>query len=458
MKLANIVDGMKGMARLIGNGDHVEIDALCMDSRKKMGKGAMFFCIPDKKRLLLYLPILIFGLNAFLSANTMWRIPNLYVSIFILGFMFIDFDIRDTSLDFIKDVFNKIISPFKTLALPLSWVINFNKEKNPIIKRITIAAAITVPSIIVLIALLSGADMIFSKGVSETLEHLSEMISFNALFKIILGTLAGLYLFGVVFGANHNYEIKRSEKKSPNGDLLILNILLVSILIVYTVFVSIQFRYLFSGDSLPFGLSYTEYARKGFFELLFLSGINIALILLTVYLTHKKKSVFSKILCCYLCTVTFILLASSFYRMWLYNDYDGLTRLRFMVFGFLIFESIGLLFTFIYIIKPSFSITGIYIALALVYYCILNIIPMDYIIAENQIQKLKKGERDDIAYIFTLSPDAALSIYQLDEEVFDFEKDVYFNHIMYNYTKTKPRFQRYNLSLEKAFELAKNNS
>ena len=46
MKLMNIVDGMKGMARLIGNGENVEIDALCMDSRKKMGRGAMFFCIP----------------------------------------------------------------------------------------------------------------------------------------------------------------------------------------------------------------------------------------------------------------------------------------------------------------------------------------------------------------------------------------------------------------------------
>ena len=46
MKLMNIVDGMKGMVRLIGNAENVEIDALCMDSRKKMGKGAMFFCIP----------------------------------------------------------------------------------------------------------------------------------------------------------------------------------------------------------------------------------------------------------------------------------------------------------------------------------------------------------------------------------------------------------------------------
>ncbi len=46
MKLTDIVRGMNGMAQLIGNGENVEITDLCMDSRKKMDKGSMFFCIP----------------------------------------------------------------------------------------------------------------------------------------------------------------------------------------------------------------------------------------------------------------------------------------------------------------------------------------------------------------------------------------------------------------------------
>ena len=46
MKLMDIVGGMNGRVRLIGNGENVEITALTMDSRKKLERGAMFFCIP----------------------------------------------------------------------------------------------------------------------------------------------------------------------------------------------------------------------------------------------------------------------------------------------------------------------------------------------------------------------------------------------------------------------------
>ncbi|MBQ2955665.1 MAG: UDP-N-acetylmuramoyl-L-alanyl-D-glutamate--2,6-diaminopimelate ligase [Clostridia bacterium] len=49
MKLMDIVAGMNDSVRLIGNGENVEITSLCMDSRKKMGKGAVFFCIPGFK-------------------------------------------------------------------------------------------------------------------------------------------------------------------------------------------------------------------------------------------------------------------------------------------------------------------------------------------------------------------------------------------------------------------------
>ena len=108
-----------------------------------------------------------------------------------------------------------------------------------------------------------------------------------------------------------------SAKPAKQGDTLILNILLFAIAAVYTIFAVVQFRYLFAEQTLPYGLTYTEYARKGFFELLFLTGINI-------------------------------LLASSFYRMWLYNEDDGLTRLRFLVFGFLIFEGASCYFLLYY--------------------------------------------------------------------------------------------------------------
>ncbi len=45
MKLMEIVEGLNGYGRLIGNGEQTEIRTLCMDSRR-LEEGALFFCIP----------------------------------------------------------------------------------------------------------------------------------------------------------------------------------------------------------------------------------------------------------------------------------------------------------------------------------------------------------------------------------------------------------------------------
>ena len=143
-----------------------------------------------------------------------------------------------------------------------------------------------------------------------------------------------------------------------NRDALVLNIVLATVLATYTAFIFIQFKYLFAGASLPYGLSYTNYAHRGFFELLFLSGVNLAVILFSVGMTKKKTGLsrgLTQGFCCYLCAITFVLLASSFYRMWLYCADDGLTRLRLLVLGFLVFESLGLIGTLLYIVRPKFK-------------------------------------------------------------------------------------------------------
>jgi len=223
-------------------------------------------------------------------------------------------------------------------------------------------------------------------------------------------------------------------------------------------FVIIQFKYLFAGLALPKGLTYTEYARKGFFELLSLTGINIAAILAVVKLTKKHQGrwvLFTKVLCHYLCVVTIVLLISSFYRMFLYTNDDGLTRLRFFVMGFLVFEAIGLVTTFVYIAKPKFNIALIYLVLALSYYTILNIIPTDNIIAKNQINKYLDNERTGLHYIFTLSADAAPAMELLFENTD--KEELRDNVKQFIEEKTSldipQRWQRYNFSIEKAKRL-----
>ena len=138
--------------------------------------------------------------------------------------------------------------------------------------------------------------------------------------------------------------------------------------------------------------------------------------------------------------------------MMLYTNDDGLTRLRFFVMGFLVFELAGLVVTFFYIAKPKFNITAIYSAIALTYYLILNIVPADNIIARNQINKYLAGEREGLEYIFTLSADAAPAMEYLYKSTPDEQMKINVTEFLKKKTEADipERWQRYNLSVAKA--------
>lgn len=415
----------------------------------------LWYIAPDKKKLVLFIPVFVMSLNCFISANTIWRASNILVSILLFGCMFTDINFKSDTFDFIVNMVLNSISAITHYSLPFKWTLELTNDKAPVIKRGGIALLIAIPCAIILISVLANADMVFSLKTSDFIESLSQYISINTIVKIVLGLMAGLYLFGVIYNAHCDKDETYETKKQYRGDLIIINILLITILIIYTAFVVIQFKYLFAGYALPEGLTYTEYARKGFFELLALTGVNIALILTSIKLTktHSGKWIgICKILCHYLCAVTIVLLISSFYRMFLYTNDDGLTRLRFFVMGFLLFEAIGLIITFIYIAKPKFNLIMVYTLLALTYYSVLNLVPADSIIAKNQINKYLRGEREDIDYVFTLSADAVQEVKKLYKQTNDDKLKQRIEYFIKTKTEyeTKARWQRYNLAVERA--------
>ena len=425
----------------------------------------LYFLTPKKKPLLMFIPIFILALNFFISANEMWRATNILVIVVLYSVMALlmvdDFPIKEASSRFVFKTLENIVKPLIHFAIPVKWCMEAGKEHTKKVVRILIGIAISIPCLMLLLMLLSSADEIFSRNVSGIIDWIANTINPEIFAKIFFGIVVGFYLFGLLYSVYQPRSEKTGETKSRKGDLIIFNILLTSILAVYTIFVVIQFRYLFAGgSSLPYGLSYTYYARRGFFELLFLSGVNIFLILITVWLTKEqtgKWAKVTKILCCYLCVVTVILLVSSFYRMWLYNADDGLTRLRFLVFGFLIFEALGLVFTFVYIIKPKFNIVGIYAVIALTYYLLLNVVPMDRIIARDQIDRYFKTGNGGIDYVVTLSPDAAPEIERLrdcGDSYIVSQVDEYFEYNNDYYSRDGFHWQSWNLSVSRLWKYA----
>ena len=433
------------------------------------------------------IPILVLTLNYFISGSYLFKTTNFFVIIVLYSTMILimakKLPLNQNNFEFIFKIIAKIFEPFTNFNLPIKWyTVSEGKElQKYIIKRILIGILITIPCIIFLLIMLSSADAIFSIKMFSISDWIFKLINFNYIIKLIYGIFVGLYLFGLLYTLFEEKQlIKKHDginslnniyvKKKVQGDLIVLNILLFSILIVYTMFIIIQFKYLFAGGALPNGLNYSDYARRGFFELVILSILNFGLILIVIYLLKEKIYVeknkwsqITKVSMLYLCFVTLIMLISSFYRMNLYDNEYGFTRLRIIVNLFLLFESIGLIATFKYIIKPKFNIIAIYTLIGLLYYLTLNTIQIDNIIAKRNIDMYLNGQTEtiDINYLMNLSTDAAPQIYRLTENSNDDiltknKARIYFENIglQYNNINYKTNWQSYNLSIDRARKLS----
>lgn len=381
---------------------------------------AAFFILDDREKILYFIPIVIFGINAFVSANASWRIPNAFAACIILALM----NINASKINSVKNLFcqiaEKIFEPFMYFNVPFKWISEIKNQSASVFKRVIKALVISVPCVVVLLLVLSGADMVFGKILENSMGNIFDEFGAVWILKAGVSVIAALYLFGVMLIRFIPEKGELKTEKSLRTDTLVLNIVLCTIVAVYMLFSVVQFKYLFAQGTLPYGLIYSQYARKGFFELLALTGVNIALIVFSVYATKQKENKFTKALCCLLCTATCVLLASSFFRMRLYCADAGLTRMRFMVLTFLAFEAFGLCATFIYIIKPKFNISLIYIYTAVVYYLFLNLAPMDAVVAKSQIERYFAGDNSGISYVVCeLSADAYPQVKRLlgtDEE------------------------------------------
>jgi len=437
--------------------------------------------IKNNKGILMIIPIFILALNYFISGSYMWGATNLIVIIVLYSTMILimkdKMSLDKLNVDFIFNIIANVFVPFTNFTVPFKWYTI--SDKNVIarlkIERILIGILISIPCVLFLLMMLSSADMIFSQNVASLSIFVNDFMNFDFVYKLILSTFVGFYLFGLlhtVFSSNE-FKINSQNAKTVNdltgkkqitGDLIIINILLFSILAVYTIFITIQFKYLFAGSELPNGLNFSEYARRGFFELVFLSVLNVGLILLTVFLLKEKIyyektkwSQITKTLLMYLCLLTGILLISSFYRMMLYDNEYGFTRLRILVYLFLIFEAAGLLITFEFILRPGFNIIAVYLFIGLIYYLTLNVVRIDNIIAKRNIDMYFESEKRsiDLDYLMSLSVDASPQIMRLftsdDVDILTkYKSRTYLENIHLMYNGNEANWQNYNLSVERA--------
>jgi hypothetical protein len=182
-----------------------------------------------------------------------------------------------------------------------------------------------------------------------------------------------------------------------------------------------------------------------------------------IYENKNKWALFTKLMLIYLCVITGILLVSSYFRMSLYDSAYGFTRLRVLVYIFLVFEALGLISTLVYIIKHNFNILAVYAAIGLTFYLTLNVVKIDEIIAKRNIDMYLSGQAEDVdmEYLMTLSQDALPQIIRLTDsnvQIMTRVKTInYLKDISKVYNNKENNWQSYNLVIERNKSLLEAN-
>ena len=126
--------------------------------------------------------------------------------------------------------------------------------------------------------------------------------------------------------------------------------------LLYGVYLFSQIAY-FSGGFLgilPDGYSVAEYARRGFFEMAVLSGINLGLITFSIGMVSRTGDVkrSTKYLCLAIGLVTLFLIGTSWTKMLLYIGTYGLTRLRVLTMAIITFLAITTVLVSLWLFLP----------------------------------------------------------------------------------------------------------
>jgi hypothetical protein len=319
--------------------------------------------------------------------------------------------------------FVHINKPFKLLSATFRGK-NGKHRMNPIVGKVLVGLLISIPLVLLLIGLLASADAVFSIYVDKIPNIFSSIRLDDLIAKgfivLLIFFLSFSYLWSLGAkerpGSSIAEEIKGNVPKVFDPAMVIT--IMTTINVVYISFVLIQFAYLFGGSNfaLPSNFTYAEYARKGFFELIAVTIINLLILACFLNFTKKKGSISAKVLgvlysLMVLCT--FVMLISAHFRMSLYEDAYGFTYLRMFTHCFMVFLFILFIITLARIWSERVKLLRTYIVVAIAAFVIINYINVDAIIAGKNVERYEKHGEIDIQYLTNLSYDAVPELVKL---------------------------------------------
>lgn len=301
-------------------------------------------------------------------------------------------------------------------------------RKSQTVGYVMIGLAVSVPLLLVVLALLASADAVFLQMIVKVFGGINLPNITNIIFRI-----AVMFFFSYMLIAYLcKKQIKEEVKDHRTGEPVIAITVTVMLTFIYLIFSVVQIAGLFLGQlKLPEGYTYAGYARQGFFQLLAVSVLNLIIVL--VCMSYFRKSKVLKAVLTVMSFCTFIMIASSAMRMMIYIRFYYLTFLRILVLWALALLAVLFLGILVNIYLEKFPLFRYSMAVVTVFYLVLSFSHPDYIIARVNIANTEAENMQwwvdesvepyhDFSYLSRLNADAApVMVPYLQSLGYDFE-------------------------------------
>ncbi len=272
-----------------------------------------------------------------------------------------------------------------------------------------VGVLLAVPLLLLFGSLFMSADAVFNKLVRDVVQ-----IDFTNLLSHLL--VAAVCAWGVA-GYLHGLLVKEKSAERPltvaqfcSLGRVEVNVALGLLSLLFLAFIVVQLRYLFGGAHLievtP-GLTYAEYARRGFFELVAVAVLALPLLLAADWLLATAGKRLFRVQATALVLMLGVVMASAVQRMRLYQDAFGQTELQLYVTAFMGWLAVVFVcfsatvlrgrrehFAFPSLVAGFLAIVG------------LHVLNPDDFIARTNLQRAQAGRPFDANYVASLSADA----------------------------------------------------
>lgn len=238
-------------------------------------------------------------------------------------------------------LFIKAISTIGGIAMSVRSLFSGANGGNKKLGKMMLGIACALPVLIVVLPLLIASDDAF-KGMMNQI--------FDDAFATIFKTIFGLSMSFLVVSYGFCLKYGRTRKQKESTFAGVENTYIISFLSVislcYLLYLFSQLAYFFSAFKgfLPEeGITYAQYARKGFGEMCVIAVINLALTFTAMLLARKREGkvcLAIKLLATFIGVFTLVIIATAISKMFLYINEYGMTVRRVTTSAFMVFLAV----------------------------------------------------------------------------------------------------------------------